>query len=59
MKLTLYVALLWAVWHMPDHFAEEGWGLEPLNLGTCRFRHRVRLAVLRPRRVHMVLQPHR
>jgi uncharacterized protein len=28
LKLTLYVALLWAVWHMPDHFAEEGWGLE-------------------------------
>ena len=26
MKLTLYVALLWAVWHIPDHFAEEGWG---------------------------------
>jgi CAAX protease family protein len=30
MKLTLYVALLWALWHMPDHFAEEGWGLEQL-----------------------------
>jgi hypothetical protein len=30
MKLTLYVALPWAVWHMPDHFAEEGWGLEQL-----------------------------
>jgi uncharacterized protein len=28
LKLTLYVALLWAVWHLPDHFAEEGWGLE-------------------------------
>jgi hypothetical protein len=28
MKLTLYVALLWALWHMTDHFAEEGWGLE-------------------------------
>jgi membrane protease YdiL (CAAX protease family) len=26
MKLTLYVALLWAVWHIPDHFAVEGWG---------------------------------
>ena len=24
MKLTLYVALLWAVWHVPDHFAAEG-----------------------------------
>jgi uncharacterized protein len=30
MKLTLYVALLWAVWHIPDHFAEEGWGMEAL-----------------------------
>ncbi len=30
MKLTFYVALLWAVWHMPDHFAEEGWGAEAL-----------------------------
>jgi CAAX protease family protein len=30
MKLTFYVALLWAVWHLPDHFAEEGWGIEQL-----------------------------
>ena len=30
MKLTLYVALLWAFWHLPDHFAEEGWGVEQL-----------------------------
>jgi CAAX protease family protein len=30
MKLTLYVTLLWALWHVPDHFAEEGWGLEAL-----------------------------
>src|SRR5687767_8071720 len=30
MKLTVYVALLWAVWHLPDHFAEEGWGVEQL-----------------------------
>jgi uncharacterized protein len=30
LKLTLYVALLWALWHMPDHFAEEGWGVEQL-----------------------------
>ena len=29
-KLTLYLALLWAVWHLPDHFAEEGWGVEAL-----------------------------
>jgi CAAX protease family protein len=30
LKLTLYVALLWAVWHMPDHFAVEGWGIQAL-----------------------------
>jgi membrane protease YdiL (CAAX protease family) len=30
MKLTLYVALLWALWHQPDHFAEEGWGVDQL-----------------------------
>jgi hypothetical protein len=30
MKLTLYVALLWAVRHVPDHFAEEGWRVEAL-----------------------------
>src|SRR5215213_3878528 len=30
MKLTSYVALLWAVWHVPHHFAEEGWGMEAL-----------------------------
>ena len=30
MKLTVYLALLWALWHLPDHFAEEGWGVEQL-----------------------------
>ena len=30
MKLSLYVALLWALWHVPDHFAEEGWGAQAL-----------------------------
>jgi membrane protease YdiL (CAAX protease family) len=30
LKLTFYVALLWAVWHIPDHFAVEGWGVEAL-----------------------------
>jgi uncharacterized protein len=30
LKLTLYVALLWAVWHVPDHFAVEGWGIQAL-----------------------------
>jgi len=29
-QLGSTVALLWAVWHMPDHFAEEGWGVEAL-----------------------------
>ena len=37
MKLTLYVALLWAVWHIPDHFAEEGWGVEALILAPVIF----------------------
>jgi hypothetical protein len=26
----VYVALLWAVWHLPDHFAEDGGGVEAL-----------------------------
>jgi hypothetical protein len=26
----LCAALLWAVWHLPDHFAEAGWGVEAL-----------------------------
>jgi uncharacterized protein len=30
LKITLYVALLWAVWHIPDHFAVEGWGIRAL-----------------------------
>jgi hypothetical protein len=37
MKLTLYVALLWALWHMPDHFAEEGWGVDALILAPIIF----------------------
>src|SRR5829696_6141444 len=24
------MALLWAVWHIPDHFAVEGWGIQAL-----------------------------
>src|SRR5687768_4585077 len=59
LKLTLYVALLWAVWHVPDHFAEEGWGVEALNFGTSGVRHRGCLVVLCPRLVRVVLQPHR
>jgi membrane protease YdiL (CAAX protease family) len=37
MKLTLYVALLWAVWHVPDHFAQEGWGVEALISAPINF----------------------
>jgi hypothetical protein len=33
MKLAWYVALLWPVRHLPDHFAEEGWGVEALIAG--------------------------
>src|SRR4029453_8400089 len=29
-KLTLYVTLLWALWHVAEHFAKEGWGVEAL-----------------------------
>jgi uncharacterized protein len=28
LKLSAIVAVLWAVWHVPDFFVEEGWGLE-------------------------------
>jgi CAAX protease family protein len=28
LKLSAMVAVLWAVWHVPDFFVEEGWGLE-------------------------------
>jgi membrane protease YdiL (CAAX protease family) len=59
LKLTFYVALLWAVWHIPDHFAVEGWGVEALNSGTSGVRHRGCLVVLCPRLVRVVLQPHR
>src|SRR5215217_7554365 len=34
MKLTLYVGLLWAVWHISDHFAEEGLGSRGADIGT-------------------------
>jgi CAAX protease family protein len=30
LRLTIYVAFFWALWHVPDHFGEEGWGLEQL-----------------------------
>jgi uncharacterized protein len=37
MKLTLYMALLWAVWHVPDHFAVEGWGIQALISAPAAF----------------------
>ncbi len=37
MKLTAYVALLWALWHLPDHFAEEGWGVDQLIVAPVIF----------------------
>lgn len=30
LKLSAMVAALWAVWHVPDYFADEGWGIEQL-----------------------------
>jgi membrane protease YdiL (CAAX protease family) len=30
LRLTAYVAFFWALWHVPDHFGAEGWGLEQL-----------------------------
>jgi membrane protease YdiL (CAAX protease family) len=30
LRLTVYVTFFWALWHVPDHFGEEGWGLEQL-----------------------------
>jgi membrane protease YdiL (CAAX protease family) len=29
-KLSAVVAFFWAAWHVPDHFAREGWGLDGL-----------------------------
>jgi membrane protease YdiL (CAAX protease family) len=29
-KLSAVVAVFWAAWHVPDHFAREGWGLESI-----------------------------
>jgi membrane protease YdiL (CAAX protease family) len=34
LKLTLYVALLRAVWHVPDHFAVEGWESRRWRVGA-------------------------
>jgi uncharacterized protein len=39
LKLTLYVALLWALWHVPDYFGEEGWGVQAADRGSRRLRH--------------------
>jgi hypothetical protein len=37
MKLTLYVALLWALWHVPDYFGDEGWGAKQLIVAPVFF----------------------
>jgi uncharacterized protein len=29
-KLSAVVAVFWAIWHVPDYFAREGWSLETL-----------------------------
>jgi hypothetical protein len=31
------VAFFWALWHVPDHFGEEGWGLEQLATAPVVF----------------------
>lgn len=36
-KLSAVVAVPWAFWHLPDFFAEEGWGLEQLVLAVVFF----------------------
>jgi uncharacterized protein len=30
LRLSVYVAFWWALWHVPDFFGEEGWGIEQL-----------------------------
>jgi membrane protease YdiL (CAAX protease family) len=30
LKLCAVVAFWWALWHLPDFFADEGWGVEPV-----------------------------
>jgi membrane protease YdiL (CAAX protease family) len=37
LRLTVYVAFFWALWHVPDHFGAEGWGLEQLVLAPVVF----------------------
>jgi membrane protease YdiL (CAAX protease family) len=36
-KLSAVVAVPWAFWHLPDFFAEEGWGLEQLVTAVVFF----------------------
>jgi membrane protease YdiL (CAAX protease family) len=36
-KLSAVVAVPWAFWHLPDFFAEEGWGLEQLVIAVVFF----------------------
>jgi hypothetical protein len=55
MKLTVYVALLWALCYLPDHVAAKGWGVEALISAPDHLRHRIRVAVPRPCLVRVVL----
>ena len=35
LKLSAMVAVFWAVWHLPDHFSEEGWTLAQLAIAPA------------------------
>jgi membrane protease YdiL (CAAX protease family) len=59
MKLTLYVALLWALWHMTDHFAQEGWGLEQFISAPVVFAMEFVALFFARALFVVVLQPHR
>jgi hypothetical protein len=48
MKLTLDVALLWAVWRLPDQFTDEGWRNRCADIGSHHFSCRVRLNAFSP-----------
>ena len=58
MKLTLYVALLWAV-APPRPLRRRGLGSRGADIGPGHLGYRGRLAVLRSRHLRVVLQPHR
>ena len=63
LKLSALVALPWAVWHLPDFFADEGWTLESLAVApiflvfefVSLFFARVLFVWLYDRALHSVL----